>query len=221
MVRQGDAQAMVAGASNPTRRVIEAGLLTIGLAAGISVPSSLFVVVPSAAAGHSNSPLIFADCAVNVSPTDEELADIALASLRSAEMLLEEPSRIAMLSFSTKGSAQHPNIDKVRRALQIVRAKAPDAMIDGELQADAALSPEIARKKLTELGSVAGQANILIFPDLNAGNIGYKLVQCLSGATAYGPVLQGFAKPISDLSRGATVDEIVITCAILLAQAQE
>jgi phosphate acetyltransferase len=220
MVRQGDAQAMVAGASNPTRRVIEAGLLTIGLATGIAIPSSFFVIVPRDIAGHCARPLIFADCAVNAAPTEEELADIVLASLHSSEALLEEPARIAMLSFSTKGSAQHPNIDKVKRALEIARAKAPDAMIDGEIQADSALNPAIAKRKLSETGNVAGRANVLIFPDLNSGNIGYKLVQCLCGAKAYGPILQGFDRPISDLSRGATVDEIVMTCAILLALAQ-
>jgi phosphate acetyltransferase len=221
MVRQGHAHAMVAGASNPTRRVIEAGLLTIGLAAGIAVPSSFFLVVPSPASGQGGKPLIFADCAVNACPTDEELADIALASLRSSEALLEDPIRIAMLSFSTKGSAQHPSIDKVKCALEMVRARAPDAMIDGELQVDAALNPAIAKRKLADPGNVAGQANVLIFPDLNAGNIGYKLLQSLSGAKFYGPILQGFSQPISDLSRGATVDEIVMTCAILLALAQK
>ena len=219
MVRLSDAEAMIAGAANPTRRVIEAGLQTVGLKDGIERASSFFLIAVPDFQGQGPKSFVFADCAVNIDPTAEELANIALASAASAEKLLGDQPRVAMLSFSTQGSASHERVAKVTRGLEIAKCRAPGLAIDGEFQADSALIAAVAANKVKGKSPVAGQANVLIFPDLDAGNIGYKLTQYFGQAQAVGPVLQGFAKPVADLSRGASVDDIIATAVVALALA--
>ncbi len=219
MVALGDADTFVAGVANPTALVIQAGVLTVGLAEGVETASSFFLMILPTA-GSQERTLVFADCAVNIAPTAAQLADIAIASGRSASRLLSDPPRVALLSFSTHGSAADESLDRIIKAVEIARHKTPALLLDGELQADAALIPEVAARKLQQPGEVAGRANVLIFPDLNAANIAYKLTQHLAAAQAIGPFLQGFAKPISDLSRGASTDDIVATSIVCLAQCQ-
>jgi phosphate acetyltransferase len=218
MAAMGDAHAMVAGIGHATASVISAGVLTVGLAEGVETASSFFLMVIPELHGKRNQVLMYADCGVNVAPTATQLADIAMASEKSARILLDEVPRVAMLSFSTKGSATHEHVDRVTQALAIVREKAAQVIIDGEFQADTAIVPSVASIKVREPNPVAGRANVLIFPDLNSGNIAYKLTEHLAGAEAIGPVLQGFSKPISDLSRGATVEDIMDATAICLVQ---
>ena len=221
MVACGDAGASVGGVAGPTTTVIQAGILTVGLAGGMKTPSSYFLMTIPDFLGEGDKAFIYADCAVNVDPDAEQLADIALASARSAAKLLSEQPRVAMLSFSTQGSASAPSVDKVKEALAIARSREPELAIDGEFQLDSAIVPAVAAKKVRDPGEVAGRANVLIFPDLNSGNIAYKLTQYAAGAKAIGPFLQGFAKPIADLSRGASVDDIVSTVVLTLGQLLE
>jgi len=219
MLHTGKADAMVAGAVNTTGDVLRAGLSIIGIRSGLKIASSCFVMTGMDPKWGAEGSLIFSDCAVVPDPTPEQLADIAESAAKSCRDLLGEEPVVALLSFSTKGSAKHADVDKVREAVEILRSRKPDFEFDGELQADAALVASVTELKAP--GSpVKGRVNTLVFPDLGAGNIGYKLVQRLAGAQAYGPFLQGFAKPMSDLSRGASVDDIVTTCAVTLAQAK-
>lgn len=214
MVRNNDAYGLVGGVAHATASLIQSASLAIGYISGISTASSFFIMNIPECLNEKDKVFIFADCAVNINPDANQLADIAVSSGRSAKSLLGIEPYIAILSFSTKGSASHEMVDKVISATKIAKNKAPDLNIDGELQVDSAIVARVAQKKVKEASDVAGKANVLIFPDLNSGNIAYKLTQYLANASAYGPILQGFAKPVSDLSRGATVDDIVAVTAI-------
>jgi len=219
MVRQGDAGGEVAGATGTTGNVLKAAFQTVGTAPGIKTVSSYFFMVTKTPSFGENGIILFADCAVNPNPDAQALAEIAVATARNCKSFLDVEARVAMLSFSTKGSAAHSDVDKVLAAIEIAKKIDPTLQIDGELQADAALLPKVGEKKAP--GSpVAGKANVLIFPDLDAGNIGYKLVERVAGAEAIGPVIQGLAKPVNDLSRGCSVEDIVNVVAITAVQAQ-
>ena len=219
MLKAGDADGMVAGAINSTGNVLRPALQIIKTAPGIKVVSSCFIMELPDPTWGDNGVMIFGDCAVIPNPTAEELAAIAIASAASGKQLVDINPRVAMLSFSTKGSAKHDNVTKVQEATKLAHELAPDLQLDGELQADAALVESVGQLK-SPGSTVAGHANVLVFPDLQAGNIGYKLVQRLAGAEAIGPIIQGLAKPVSDLSRGCSVDDIVSVVSITAVKAQ-
>lgn len=219
MVKMNDAHGMVSGAVHTTGDLLRPGLQIIKTAPGVSVVSSFFIMmVPNCNYGDDGM-LIFSDCAVNPNPTADELASIAIATAETAKNLCKIEPKVAMLSFSTMGSAEHELVEKVRNATKIAKYRRPDLAIDGEMQLDAAIVPKVANQKAPN-SKVAGNANVLIFPDLQSGNIGYKLVQRFGRAEAIGPISQGFAKPINDLSRGCSSEDIVNVVALTAVQAQ-
>jgi phosphate acetyltransferase len=219
MVKSGDADGMVAGAINSSANVLRPSLQILKTAPGTKLVSAFFIMVVPDCEYGANGTFLFADCALNENPDAEAVSEIALSSAASFKSLVGEEPKIAMLSYSTYGSAKGELVEKMQNATKLAKEKAPELMIDGELQLDAAIVESVGKQK-APASSVAGKANVLVFPDINAGNIGYKLVQRLAKAEAYGPVLQGIAKPVNDLSRGCSAEDIAGVIAITAVQAQ-
>lgn len=220
MLRVGDADGSIAGARYTTSERIRSALQLVGMKPGISTASSFFLMIFDAEYHDPRRSLLFSDCGLVVDPDAQQLAEIAITSADSAQLLLDEPARLALLSFSSDGSAKHEKVDKVRTATQLVRKALPDIPVDGEIQVDAAIVPEISAKKYAN-SQTRGNANVLIFPDLNAGNIGYKIAQRLGGAKAIGPIMQGLNKPANDLSRGCSADDVYRMIEVTIRQARD